>query len=432
MTTSSPILAQFFCLKHVCGLTLLSEFEPEKAKVPIWQRIFLAIRRAIFLAVVLACLAFALLQISSTVWTLISRDSARSSSLFVQLFADLPFFLYSIRAVLVMTVLVVNHSRFAKLHADIVSYVDRFFPERVKLLRKLKALSIVLFLATLTLHVGWQIFNTHEAHLTFSLHGDWTPSPTSNKTHETKIEISGYTKGFFKAFTVSLSEFDMLCLWVPIVDGTFIMSQQVVMCAGIFAVVLSTGQGLVNRSIKNFSTRMGTAGNNVADAEMNDCFGWILFVSLGMDFMSALGQGARLLASRTRMTAGSNGFYVGSCLLFLSYATVFLLPLMSMSEKGKETDELLNGLIWATEDQVLAPEDALSNTRKITSTRDVALVATHTQRGCCLEELKKLSKICRRQELVFVSGGLIRCTRSTIVSTATLAMSLLVLAKEFL
>lgn len=66
--------------------------------------------------------------------------------------------------------------------------------------------------------------------------------------------------------------------------------------------------------------------------EINDYFGLLLFIIYGLDFVAVLAFGANVLIN-SKGTIDSYAYYIFSFLLFASYGTLFLIPLVICHEQ---------------------------------------------------------------------------------------------------
>ncbi|OWA51933.1 hypothetical protein BV898_16393 [Hypsibius exemplaris] len=201
-----------------------------------------------------------------------------------------------------------------------------------------------------------------------------TPSP-----HPSTSAVPLDTNKYFCMVTDCFSMTEILAIWVPFVDVPFVLSQQVLICSVIFAVVLTKVLRRMNAEIEVEIGSWGTefAGSNARHARRGcerlqeecqkwaflyvDCqnfvskfnafFGGIVLVSVAMDFLSALGNGANILAG-SRASVGLIVTCTGLSLLFLSYTTVLFIPFVLVCEESTKMDGLVHQLLWTVKRHV--------------------------------------------------------------------------------
>jgi hypothetical protein len=278
----------------------------------------------------------------------------------IRLVTILPECLYPARAFLVLVLFLCKRSQWQLMQAEVSGLIKECFRNGMihhRVVRKLQKLSVALFIVTFALHLiwlgsEWNIWNIYDGvKVHFSNNTLWT---------------SDCYLHYF-SFCISMAQYSSITM--PLVEIPFILSQQVLMSIIILAMGISETLRILHENIQAETlhhTRMQCtdfAGSLPTDCwtslqqkiklwthiytgvlelshKFNDCSGWILFVTVGCDTLAALGFGANIVRPQSadfQLPSLVCLYFVTSCMIFLSYATVFVLPLVYLHEKVNET-----------------------------------------------------------------------------------------------
>ena len=192
--------------------------------------------------------------------------------------------------------------------------------------------------------------------MTFCCHSlyvalDWTVHMNPNES----FNATGHNEYCYTYFSVCLNFAEEFLLWAPLLDGLFILSQQVLICGVLIAIMMLkilnimdskilleieacsrsdfemsvAERSWMNRKLLRWTT-VYTETHNLL-VEFNAVFSSILLVSVGLDVLTTLGNGGNLLQSQVPQT--SAGYYLWNCVVFLSYSTILFIPFVLLLEK---------------------------------------------------------------------------------------------------
>ncbi|OQV19944.1 hypothetical protein BV898_05951 [Hypsibius exemplaris] len=145
-------------------------------------------------------------------------------------------------------------------------------------------------------------------------------------------------------------------------------------------------------------------------SELNDFFGTIVFGVYGVDFLVLVGFGTNLIYMPFEGLETSL-FYVYAALMIVAFMTLFLIPLPLAYEESTYVS---------------------SNIQKLIDRICHSLTDGDQKGKKLLDRLTILEHSSRTYPCLFQSVGLMSFTRAFLTGTCTLALSLLILAKEFL
>ncbi|OQV24170.1 hypothetical protein BV898_02120 [Hypsibius exemplaris] len=387
--------------------------------------------------------------------------------LIVELVKYFVYVFYPARGFIVLLLFILQHrwSSWCQVSGKIQRLLSDVFPDeasRARPVRKLKICSLMLTALTVSLHVTW-------------VSVEWTkyeglllPAQVLNN-----YSASVPSNCSYKNYDICFTTGQMVLLWVPAVDGLFIVSQQVLALVVTSAVTLlfisehlhlSINREIVrfhrqklplkcdrwelNRDRLNFITttleRKLTASSSsprqwtelsrqvkrwtwmytetfLVLEHLKDSFGWILLVSVSLDVMTALGVGTTLITSN-KASPYFVLYHVCSAGLFLSYATLLFLPLVFLHEKCQRIERALTQLHWKIKGYS-SPE--LDQMEEECSFR-------HDSRSKAADSIEELTEIVKGSILVVKAGGLCSFTRSFPVTIVTTVFTILLLARELL
>ncbi|OWA53238.1 hypothetical protein BV898_17673 [Hypsibius exemplaris] len=146
--------------------------------------------------------------------------------------------------------------------------------------------------------------------------------------------------------------------------------------------------------------------------KLNSLFASLLLVMYLCDMLTAFGFTACLISNNAHGMIVTYVFEAVSVMLFMLYATLLLWPLVRAHEEGLKLNGLLHKLIGLVED-------------KYFSGRQNAYNHLH-------QVLHTFLLTSKDQSILFEGGGLLRITRMFVVTTVTLLMTFIFVAKEFL
>jgi hypothetical protein len=256
----------------------------------------------------------------------------------------LPFFTINVRALSVLFVLFLKRRSWKGLMDETQDFLQACFPccrLRAVIVAKMKKASMVLFVATFTLHVLWEY-----AEWVVFLEG--IPNVTMSETDNIAAPLP-----------MKYYLFEYIILWTLFSTIPFILSQQVYVCAIILAMVL--GEAVkrldlqIQEELKYYKERNGSSVG-VSDKELeltegkvkiwefyrmqilvllgsvNNFFSLILFAIYGMDFLTLLGFTSNLIKN-PRSDVDSYTYLIGSSVIFVLYGTIFLIPFVKVHEE---------------------------------------------------------------------------------------------------
>ena len=281
-----------------------------------------------------------IMEFSSDIVLLFSKITTSSITMIIQVINLFPRCFYGIRALFILLYFDSKKSAFQQLQLNMDSLQQlnhKFSFEEQNLTRKMTKLpwlSKILSLATTAVHVTFVMV-------------DWQSMLVSSSTRSAEY------CHFENACVSSLSA---LVLWSVTLDLSFILSQQVILCAVILTVVstdmLSVLVNDIQRVIDNYQFKSKPSKKQVTALrrkilrwsvayiaiekftdEINLVFGPILLATIGFDILSAVAYGSNSLRLNGPLFTADGVVYVTTCAMFTSYATLFLPPFVRMNEK---------------------------------------------------------------------------------------------------
>ncbi|OQV13575.1 hypothetical protein BV898_12212 [Hypsibius exemplaris] len=145
-------------------------------------------------------------------------------------------------------------------------------------------------------------------------------------------------------------------------------------------------------------------------------FSLILFVAHGMDFLVVLGFVANIVLNN-RSDLMSYVYLVGSSIIFLSYGTLFLGPLITVHERSCKLGLSLHCLSFSVEQYLTTPFE-----------NNVNLYAPGVR---LIKRLKQFELVCEKRTLLFHGMDLIYYNRRFVAWTSTFLLSFMVVARQF-
>ena len=291
-----------------------------------------------------------LMMISKMVFEAHSTTQSTSGppdSFIVRAVSYLKYGFYPIRAILILIFFLAKISSWADLHSRIQHFIK---VSRVLVPGHFQRISTWLFILTFFLHA------------TFISTWWWWTIESGNAS----VYLTGEMKSCY--VTACLSIIEDFAMWFFTIETAFILSQQVLVCGVICAVVILRALNELEHSIVDYETA-STSGkltlhspSDEQDAvlralnwcelrqkvrtwtmtytalhklvgKMNGTFSWIWLVSVVSDTVTALGLGADLVIPNVSLSAGAAIYSVAACGLFVSYATVLFLPFVFLHDK---------------------------------------------------------------------------------------------------
>ncbi|OQV19670.1 hypothetical protein BV898_06212 [Hypsibius exemplaris] len=360
-----------------------------------------------------------------------SRSVTSSEPPIVEIVKDLQMCFYPARAILIMTLFLFKApSLWSRLMRKLQFLLLNKFPEvnrRSAVTKRLRSLSVWLFVVTSSLHVLWSC-------LEWSRYEYLLPLQANNNTP--RMDCYHY-------FTLCLTFHEFVLMWSPHVDVLFIMSQQVIVSAVLCGVALLYVLSDLNRDIHAAFRDLKPRPLGDIDAsswcELNQkvvtwiatytqtfealclveaLFSGILCVSIGLDVMAVIGTGATLITA-SDANFSFQAYFVWNTLLFLSYATLFYLPFVYLHEKSIEIGRILRQLIW----KVKGHSDPDLNEY----TKSSPALRQETTR-----HLDELAGIVKENVFAVEPGAFFTFTRSFLVRLTTSILTLLLLTREII
>jgi 7tm Chemosensory receptor len=347
MAASNPIFMQMILLQCLGFLPLYESVN--KSKTPKWRRFLQPILCFIAVCFLVGTLACSATQWAISLWQLIYPPDSKGNRMFlVNMFTLLPYCTFIVRALFVLTTLFCKRNSWMHLFNMMQEFVQEAFPAveiRQKLLIKWRSYSAALFLLTLALHVSWDVFHWHESMM---------------KEPEMSMMSEEHSMG---PLPIKIVTWKFLFFWELFSSLSFILSQQVLVSVMIFAMMIGDGLKNLNKEVqektKSDENSKIMLHNELLEEEkkvpfemeekiriwkklhgdalrscekINGHFGLILLTIYGLDFVALLAFGANVLIN-ARGTVDSYAYYVCSFLLFASYGTLFLIPLVICHEQ---------------------------------------------------------------------------------------------------
>jgi hypothetical protein len=254
----------------------------------------------------------------------------------------MPFFIVNSRAFFGIFLIFIKRHDWKNLMQETNDFMRICLTQSARniLLEKIRFFSVSLFLVTFILHLSWE----SSAWLNFIV-----GSPN----------ISMMSENAYPPLPIKEYTYQFVIIWTIFCSVPFLLSQQVYLCLIILAMILSEAMKKLDDEIQEeVEYYMGSKGGSVIFKKketnlseekvkqwevchmrmllfcqsLNRFFNLILFFIYGLDFVALLGFISNIVQNY-RSDAISYAFLIFSSLLFLSYQTVFLLPLVAVHEK---------------------------------------------------------------------------------------------------
>ncbi|OWA51934.1 hypothetical protein BV898_16394 [Hypsibius exemplaris] len=337
----------------------------------------------------------------------------------------------AIRPLVILIIFATKRPHWKHLHRTVNMFAAVVYPDR-KIARKVGRFSLVLLLVTFVAHVGYSTIS-------------WSDANGAFPPHEHRYN--------FCYFEICFTLKEIVPIWIISTDLPFILSQQVLVIGLAIAVTLLKGLQGVSYDIRAETTKWLKEKSNDGKQEellcekickwtfvyvkgqivlrqLNEFFGWILLVSVGFDFVTALGVSGYVMTSERPLSRLSTTLNAGIAVLFLAYATVFFVPFVMLLEKSKEVDVLLRHLTWTVKRWTIHPGDSLENCSKHS---DLSLKSRQISSKLRLEHsLNELSELVQQNAFAVEAGGLFVFTRSYLVTVVSSIATLLLIAQEMM
>ncbi|OQV19946.1 hypothetical protein BV898_05953 [Hypsibius exemplaris] len=352
----------------------------------------------------------------------------------VKIFIFSPYCLLDLRPVCVLAMLLYNRHEFEKLKtaaddfiADLASLAaPHSQASSWKFRMKFRTKSKLWFLLSGTLVLLWYGFFAR-VNYTWWLQGHL-------KRHGNDTTDTFWMTNLLDPLPPFLPAWQNIILWCVCSISPLFLSQQVIGIFVLNADFLKEGLRDLNRNIREqiesfgprrdvvhlkqamnlesriiFWTRL-VESSRAFCKELNDFFGTILFVVYGLDFLVLVGFGTNLVYMPFP-GFDTFAFYVYAALMIVAFMTLFLIPLPLTYEESTCVSANVQDLI-----------DRICH----------SLTEGDPEGKKLLDRLTILEHSSRSYPCLFQSVGLMYFTRAFLVGTCTLALSLLILAKEFL
>ena len=266
----------------------------------------------------------------------------------IRIISELQYCFYPLRAVLVLTLFLINHDGWTELYTNMNSFLEscQLFSRsiRAKLSRRLKILSLTLVIVTVLSH-GVFVSLPWWSDLT----GRIDPRGVAYTAfiRDNCYELPASLRACFNFVEVIL-------LWGLSAEPTFILSQQVLISAVIFALLLLQALRAMEGEIKREICHIAEVVREDSDTDiqskvalwmatymaaqklldkLNETFSWILMSSVGCDVIVSLSLGAKLIQPHSERSTTLLIYFAASCGLFMSYATLLFLPFVLLHDK---------------------------------------------------------------------------------------------------
>ncbi|OWA51935.1 hypothetical protein BV898_16395 [Hypsibius exemplaris] len=395
-----------------------------------WVTLIKASQATVCVLFLLSCAGASVLEISSTLQrSVLAPLHNTSDPFFVVLIQNMWNCSYSLRAVLVLALFASQPTAWHALHANIHTVFSHLETNTERSTKYLRFLALLSFLLTFTVHSITVI-------LSWFRQEGWLNR--LNYFHYLDLGTRNGTSCYLY-FDICISLTSSSTFWTVLVDVPFVLSQQVLLCALIFAVKLLmilkklkaeiselTSDLEVSHEISRWKTfhaqvKKWTRVYVTCQRflyQFNSFFGRILLLSVTLDVFTTLGLGANLVAPAKGTTSlVTSGYYVFLCGIYLSYATLLFIPFVLVHEESKEIDRHLRVLSWTIEGHFMKHTD---EDWEFNRTKNVEF------------SLDKLVAIVQTNTLTVEAGGLFTFSKSLLVTTLATVATLLVVTQEIL
>ncbi|OWA50492.1 hypothetical protein BV898_15005 [Hypsibius exemplaris] len=357
----------------------------------------------------------------------------------VHLLEHLDYCFYPIRAFSIMLAFIIQNRRspWCQLSSKMQRLFSQLFTEKEgqeslprAIIRKVQTFCLLFTAITFALHLSWCC-------LEWSKYEGLLPIYTIHNN-------SGLSSCSYNYYNICLTSAEMMLLWVPAVDGSFVVSQQVLALPVITSIFLLYVLHHLQTRIEGETVMFMVGGCALQWNQLyrqvkrwtwiytetfgllrqfNAFFGWILFFSVGFDVLTALGIGTIIITSEETSPyfVLYNVFNAG---LFLSYATLLFLPFVLLHEKSKKVDEALTQLLWKVKGHSSLDIQDLPMENECSFRYDPRRYAVNTLEG--------LTLLVQGNVFLVQAGGLCSFTRSFLVTIITTVLTVLLLARELL
>jgi hypothetical protein len=253
----------------------------------------------------------------------------------------LPFFTIDGRAFLALILLFIKRRHWNSLMLETNNFMQVCFPSNALdgLIKSIQRIAVTLCALTVLLVILWEFVNWHAY-----LGSDSNLIKSNHTAHYLPITYHMYQN---------------IIIWVIFSTLPFILSQQVYLCAVILAIILSKAIdrliSQINEERVYYEGKKGTflviTEKDIEGTEvkvknweicrmqsllfcgsLNKIFSLILFAIYTLDFLTLLGFTSSLMRE-DGVNVTRSWYLIFGDLVFLSYGTVFLLPLVAVYEK---------------------------------------------------------------------------------------------------
>ena len=264
-----------------------------------------------------------------------------NSDVFLKIIQLVPFTAINWRTLITLLLVFRKRSKWSILIGQLQTFVQKNFDSPALIERKAGRFGVILCVATVGLHTVWEV-------------DEWLVylNDLSNDTL--------YGNNFWTPIPIPMDVFGAAVIWTVFCTIPFIISQQILVAVVTVAFVISQALTELTRKIQTEITFFQQGNSRsfvmVVDQEtalleervrkwqcghmeiliffgrVNRYFSSFLFVFYSLNIVTVLGFVANLIAN-SRSDTQSYIYLIGSSLIFFSYGTVFLIPLISVYEK---------------------------------------------------------------------------------------------------
>jgi hypothetical protein len=335
-------------LLKITGILPLSDTKPLLIRPTITYRLLSMFLMAIAVSLLLGTLFSSCLQGAISLFGFFnpSQSNFTSSSTsmrnFLHVLQLMAYFSINMRGIFVLFLLFIKRNAWIGLMRDTSDFVHMLYPSSYlnRYEKRIQTASVLLCLLTTSLHFSWEV-------------AEWFHFLIRNPN------MTMTSDEYLAPIPMKFSLLQSIIIWSIFSVFPFVLSQQVHSCIILLALILSDAIKGMHQQIDQVTEHFRELNRNVMpprdeDIKMveqkvtnwnkchtqmlffcqriNDFFGLILFVVYGLDFMTSVSFASGVVETEGLSLEGYT-FLVTSVLIFLSYGTVFLFPLVLFNEK---------------------------------------------------------------------------------------------------
>ena len=320
---------------------------------PTLRKILTALQVLSRCVMILATSGVFLMEFSTSVFRAVHRQPHDSHDDFrepflIYVIRSLSYCFYSGRAVLILSIFLHQQPAWHELQIslwNLLTLTGFICMEAVpKIIRHARRLSVTLFFTSIVLHYAYVMGTWRSALNLGNVYGNQTVTE-------------------WCYFGTCLAALHAMALRTVTFDLSFVFSQQVIIVAVIFAVVIARVMDTLDKDIQIVVSQCRNCVNPVPLTtqhwlnlknrvalwsalyismikvinQLNAIFGGILILSVASDLLTALGNGASLVTPGADLSLAEQMFYLSVCGLFTGYTTVLFVPFVMTFDKVRRT-----------------------------------------------------------------------------------------------